>query len=139
MQRGGADRSAARRGLAGLLGPELRRLHERSRHAGELEAAPAPRAPERSPAHYLWAVLLARIYELLPWRCVQCGSEMRIIAFVTERPAIHSILSCLGEPTAPPEVAPARGPPLWEPATQFDWDDIPAPAPEYVFDQRVSW
>jgi hypothetical protein len=103
------------------------------------EAAPAPRAPERSPAHYLWAVLLARIYELLPWRCVQCGSEMRIIAFVTERPAIHSILTCLGEPTAPPEVAPARGPPLWEPATQFHWDDIPAPAPEYVFDQRVSW
>jgi hypothetical protein len=64
---------------------------------------------------------------------------MRIIAFVTERPAIHSILSYLGEPTAPPELAPARGPPLWEQATQLHWDDIPAPAPEYVFDQRVSW
>jgi hypothetical protein len=72
---------------------------------------------------------------------------MRIIAFVTDRPAIHSILSSLGEPTAPPEacpgprsgVAPARGPPLWEQAAQLHWDDIPAPAPEYVFDQRVSW
>ena len=46
----------------------------------------------------------------------------RIIGFVTERLAIHSILSYLGEPTAAPgacpglrsEVAPARGPPLWE-------------------------
>jgi hypothetical protein len=51
---------------------------------------------------------------------------MRIIAFVTGRPAIHSILSYLGEPTAPPEVAPARGPPLWEQATQLHWDDTPA-------------
>ena len=64
---------------------------------------------------------------------------MRIIAFLTERPAIHSILRCLSEPTAPPEVAPARGPPLWEQATQLHWDDTPAPAPEHVFDQRVSW
>ena len=63
---------------------------------------------------------------------------MRIIAFVTDRPAIHSILTCLGEPTAPPEVAPARGPPLWEQAAQLHWDDTPAPAPQYLFDQRVS-
>ena len=108
--------------------------------------APAQQ-PQRSPARTLWAVLLARIYEVLPLRCALCGSEMRIIAFVTERPAIHSILGYLGEPTAPPEacpglrsgVAPARGPSLWEQAAQFHWDDTPAPAPEYVFDQRVSW
>ena len=64
---------------------------------------------------------------------------MRIIAFVTDRQAIHSILTYLGEPTAPPEVAPARGPPLWEQAAQFHWDDTPTTAPEYAFDQRVSW
>ena len=85
------------------------------------------------------SVLLARIYEVLPLRCALCGSEMRIIAFVTERPAIHCILRYLGEPTAAPEVAPARGPPLWEQAAQFHWEDSPAPAPEYVFDQSVSW
>jgi hypothetical protein len=68
-----------------------------------------------------------------------CGSEMRIIAFVTDRSAIHSILRYLREPTAAPEVAPARGPPLWEQAAQSHWDETPAPAPEYVFDQRVSW
>jgi hypothetical protein len=54
---------------------------------------------------------------------------MHIIAFVTERPAIHSILTCLGEPTAAPDLAPARGPPLWEQAAQLHWDDTPAPAP----------
>ena len=104
-------------------------------------------SPDRSPGQVLWAVQLARIYELLPLRCLLCGSEMRVIAFVTDEPAIHSILGYLGEPTAPPEacpglrsgVAPARGPSLWEQAAQFHWDDTPAPAPEYVFDQRVSW
>ena len=105
----------------------------------QLPAAPPAQQPRRSPAHYLWALLLARIYEVLPLRCTVCGSQMRIIAFVTDRPAIHSILRYLGEPTAPPEVAPARGPPLWEQAIQLHWDDIPAPAPQYVFDQRVSW
>jgi hypothetical protein len=64
---------------------------------------------------------------------------MRLIAFVTDAPLIHSILTYLGEPTTPPEVAPARGPPLWEQAAQFHRDDTPAPAPEYVFDQRLSW
>ncbi len=64
---------------------------------------------------------------------------MRILAFVTDRPAIHCILTYLGEPTAPPEVAAARGPPLWEQAAPLHCDDTPAPAPQYVFDQRVSW
>jgi hypothetical protein len=89
-------------------------------------------------------VLLARIYEILPLRCGLCGGQMRIIAFVTAAPTIHSILTYLGEPTAAPGacpgprsgVAPARGPPLSEQAAQFHWDDIPAPAPEYVFDRH---
>ena len=105
----------------------------------QLPAVAPAQQPQRSPARYLWALLLARIYEVLPLRCALCGSEMRIIAFVTERPAIHCILRYLGEPTAAPEVAPARGPPLWEQAAQLHWDNTPAPAPEYVFDQRVSW
>jgi hypothetical protein len=64
---------------------------------------------------------------------------VRIIAFITDEPAIHCILSDLGEPTAPPEAAPARAPPLWEQGAQVHWDDTPAPAPQYGFDQRVSW
>ena len=32
----------------------------------------------RSPARYLWAMLIARIYEAFPLACPQCGTEMRI-------------------------------------------------------------
>jgi hypothetical protein len=34
---------------------------------------------------------------------------MRVIAFITDPPTIHDILVHLGEPTAPPQIAPARG------------------------------
>ena len=53
-----------------------------------------------------------------------CGGAMQIIAFVTEAPAIHAILT--REPTTTAEVAPARGPPLPEQAAQFHWDDNPS-------------
>ena len=39
---------------------------------------------------------------------------MRIIAFITDASTIRDILGHLGEPTAPPRIAPARGPPLRE-------------------------
>jgi hypothetical protein len=71
---------------------------------------------EPSPARLLWALLLARIYEILPLQCPLCGAQMRIIAFLTAAPAVNAILGHLGEPTSPPEVAPARGPPLWDQA-----------------------
>ena len=72
----------------------------------------------------------------------RCGAEMRIIAFLTDPVAVPAILAHLGEPTAPPRIAPARGPPLWEAA---DAEHIPAahpllqPAPAFEFDQRLSW
>jgi hypothetical protein len=100
---------------------------------------PSRAPPERSPTRYVWALLLARIYEILPLRCSLCGGEMRIIAFVTDAPARLSILTYLGEPATAPEVAPARGPPLWEQALEPlpHWQDTPAPVPEFVFDQRL--
>ena len=105
------------------------------------DPAHAPHAPARSPAGYWWAMLLARIYELFPLRCARCGGEMRIIAFVTDAPALNTILQHLGEPTRPPAVAPARGPPLWDSVAEPvpRWDDSPAHVPEFVFDQRLSW
>jgi hypothetical protein len=146
--------------LAGLIPPP--RLH-RHRYHGVLApnapqraqvsalarqpAPPLPKladaspAPARSPARYLWAVLLARILEILPLRCALCGAQMRLIAFVTDPPAVKSILTHLGEPTTPPQVARARGPPLWDPAPEpvANWDEAPAPVPDFVFDQRLSW
>ena len=37
----------------------------------------------RQAARYVWALLPARIYEVLPRLCPRCGGEMRIIAFIT--------------------------------------------------------
>ncbi len=79
----------------------------------------------RKAARYAWALLLARIYEVLPLVCPKCGGDLRIIAFmaqghaVNEAPVIREILGHLGEPTSAPRLAPARGPPLWAlPATE---------------------
>ena len=66
---------------------------------------------------------------------VRCASSLSSPTL----PPTRSLLIHLGEPTTPPRAAPARGPPLWEQAAQFHWDDTSAPAPEYVFDQRVRW
>lgn len=99
-------------------------------------------------ARYLWALLLARIYKAFPLSCPCCSGEMRIIAFVTGPAVIRAILAHIGEPIAPPRVAPARDPPVWdvdagEPiARQGDCaeiDPLAQPAPEYIFDQRITW
>jgi hypothetical protein len=55
----------------------------------------------RSPARYLWAMLLARIYESAPLACPHCGADMRIIAFVTDGVSVCRILKHIGEPADP--------------------------------------
>ena len=45
---------------------------------------PEPAPPKRSPAHDLWAVLIARSYEVFPLLCPLCGGRMRLIAFIAE-------------------------------------------------------
>ena len=105
-------------------------------------------ASPKRPAHYLWAVLMARIYEVFPLLCPLCGGQMRIIAFITQSADIRHILEHIGAETKPPRITPARGPPLWddgdaqageavEPAP--GWDDTAQPAPDFEVDQRVSW
>jgi hypothetical protein len=48
-------------------------------------------APSKRSAHYLWAVLIARIYEVCPLLCPLCGGQMRIIAFITHSADIRQI------------------------------------------------
>jgi hypothetical protein len=104
----------------------------------------------RSPARYLWVMLLARIYEAFPPPCPRCGAEMRIIAFITAAVDVRAILEHIGEPAIPPRIAQARGPPeCYEDATEHAIDAEagsagdpyaqPAPEYEYEHDQRVSW
>ena len=152
--------------LAALIPPPRRHRHRyygvlapnaprRAAVTGEVPAAeqgaavpntPAEVADEplhRRAARYVWALLLARIYEVLPLVCPKCGGEMRIIAFITEGPVIREILGHLGEPTSPPRLAPARGPPLWEALAtgqaERETDPQAQPGPNYEFNQRVVW
>lgn len=123
-----------------------------------LNGALSPAADEADPAHkdnsrkarYLWAVLLARIYEAFPLTCPQCAGEMRIIAFVTAPASIQAILAHIGEPIRPPRPAPARDPPAWgsdgdarevmDPqAEPVGIDPLAQPEPDYIFDQRIAW
>ena len=72
--------------------------------------SPQPNEKPRR-ASYLWAILIARIYEALPLMCPRCGSPMKIIAFITDPASLSRILNHLGVPTKPPPLHPARAPP----------------------------
>ena len=109
--------------------------------ASGFDETDAPDPVSRSPARYLWATLIARLFEIFPLTCPHCGAEMKIIAFVTETPSVRAILAHIGEPTRPPVIAPARAP-QWEDApVELEPDDDPLaqPEPEMEFDQRIQW
>ena len=110
----------------------------------EPESAPA----KRSPAHYLWAVLIARTYEVFPLVCPICGGQMRLIAFITEGAEVRQILEYIGVHAHAPRISPARGPPLWDDCdapvgeavgVQPDWDMAAQAATDYEVDQRTNW
>jgi len=58
----------------------------------------------RAAARYLWAMLLARIYEAFPLLCPICHAEMRIIAFINEAATVKKILDHIGEATQPAKI-----------------------------------
>ncbi len=115
-------------------------------HPAPVEALRAPPDPEparrASLARIRWAVLLARIYEVLPLLCPACGGRMSILAFLTDPPVVSAILLHLGLPHRPPPLSPARDPPQGdflldqtsafdpadaEPDTAFELDQSPPP------------
>ncbi len=109
---------------------------------------PAQPVPPKRPAHYLWAVLIARIYEVFPLVCPIFGGQMRIIDFITYSADIRHTLEHIGVDSEPPRITPARGPPLWDGCdvqmgegvdVEPDWDKAAQPAPDFEADQRVSW
>jgi len=76
---------------------------------------PEPQPPDPGPSRPSpWAALLARIYEVFPLICPACGTALTFIAFLTEPESITRILAHIGEPTSPPLIHPARGPPQAE-------------------------
>ncbi len=78
------------------------------------------RVGKRSPAHYLWAVLIDRIYKVFPLPCPKCGGKMRLIAFITAGAQIRKILDHIGADAEP------------------DWDLAAQPAADFDVDQRVN-
>jgi len=63
------------------------------------------------PAH-LWAVLIARIYEVFQLLCSMGGGQMRLIAFVTKGTQTRKILKHIGAESKPARICAARGSPL---------------------------
>jgi hypothetical protein len=73
------------------------------------------RTPDTAPSRpSRWAALLARIYEVFPLICPTCQTPLTFIAFLTDPDPITQILAHIGEPTSPPLIHPARGPPQTE-------------------------
>ena len=112
---------------------------------------PVAKPKPRPSAHYLWATLIARIYEVFPLLCPHCGSQMRIIAFITFSADIHKILDHIGVEAEAPRITPARRPPLWDDcgAQEIeelgeggeagpDWDLANQSPPDYPDDQRTA-
>jgi len=114
--------------------------------ANDRAPEPVP-VPVKRPAHILWAVLIARIYEVFALLCPICGGQMRIIAFITYSADIRQILDHIGVDTEPPRITPSRGPPLWDGCDALDegvdvepdWDEAAQPAPDFEANQRVNW
>jgi hypothetical protein len=63
-----------------------------------------------------WAILLARAFNIDILTCVRCGARRRILAFIRHGATAQKILRHLGLHPDPPRIAPAREPPLAEPA-----------------------
>ena len=94
------------RNAATAYGRDAGNAHEPPSEAAPQRAADAPSF--RSPARYLWAMLLARLFASLPLTCHHSGADMRIVAFVTDTAPVQRILNHIGEPAQPPPIAPAR-------------------------------
>ncbi len=97
------------------------------------DATPTQQPQPSSSCSSLWAMLLARIFAIFPLTCPRCGQEVRIIAFILDPQSIRHILQHIGEPTEPPPISPARGPPQWEGELEANID----PQPEFEFDQTL--
>jgi len=96
--------------------------------------------PKRPPNRYLWAMLLARIYNLFPLLCPECGAEMQVIAIIQDKPVINKILESVGEAIKPPILSPARGPPIWDDYNQdMSADEGEQSIADFEFNQCVSW
>ena len=74
-------------------------------------------------ARIRWAQLIKRVFKKDLEACPHCGGQRVLIAFITDAPVVHRILSHIGLPTEQPAVAPARAPPQFDMGFDEDWAD----------------
>ncbi len=60
-----------------------------------------------------WAKLIQKVYEIDPLLCRFCGTEMKIVSFITKYPVIKKILTHINYESQPPEPL-AHSPPLFQ-------------------------
>ena len=80
------------------------------------EEAVIPDGPHRAALRRRWAELIRRVYEIDPLICPRCGSEMRVIGFITQPALIDRILDHLRRRGKTPRPPPLSAQPLGAPA-----------------------
>jgi hypothetical protein len=80
------------------------------------EDAAIPDGPYRAALRRRWAELIRRVYEVDPLICPRCGSEMRVIGFITQPALIDRILDHLRRRDKIPRPPPLSSQPLATPA-----------------------
>jgi hypothetical protein len=80
------------------------------------EDAATPDGPHRAALKRRWAELIRRVHEVDPLVCPRCGSEMRVIGFITQPALIDRILDHLRKRDKIPRPPPLSSQPLATPA-----------------------
>ena len=80
-----------------------------------------PDKPASMSARIRWAQLIKRVFKKDLEACPHCGGHRVLIAFITDAPVVHRILSHIGLPTEPPDIASARAPPQLDMGFEEDW------------------
>jgi hypothetical protein len=79
-------------------------------HASKDEQHPATHRCQYRP----WSQLMRRAFAIDVEQCARCGARLRLRALVTAAQSIERFLRHIGEPTEPPTLSPARGPPFFK-------------------------
>jgi hypothetical protein len=89
--------------------PDEDKLECAHAHADKDDTPPTHRSRYRP-----WAELMKRAFALDVDQCDKCGERLRLRALVTAAASIERFLRHLGEPTEPPPLSSARGPPFFK-------------------------
>ena len=81
-----------------------------SHASSETSQEPVPTPPQRAALRRRWANLIRRVYEADPLVCPRCGSEMRVVSFITDPRVVKRIVDHLRKRDRPARPPPPRVP-----------------------------